>query len=416
MASGSRGSRSSTTTAARIACSASSFCLFGVYGVDGDKRIQVQNNDNCKTNCPACSRVCPEAAIMFPKYKAGPINGDVVSDADLQKEKMKVDISALLGGDVYAMLRLRSEKAKSRFSKERDSDKALAERQKCLVKLAAHGRHPARGADVAALAGGDRPPRRGSRRKSAGRTRRSAMTAVPRVLLRVLVAIACSLSLPAAEPDRPAGKTHVVLIGDSTVASKSGWGDAFGKLLGDRAECFNDAKGGSSSKSFRDGGYWKTAIARKPDWLLVQFGHNDQPGKGPTRETDPATTFSENLRRYVDEARAAGARPVLVTSLTRRTFEDGRLIQGFLAGYAEATRRIAAEKQVPLVDLNARSIEQVEKLGPGGLDEMEPDDKAPGAKDHTHLTARGGEMVAPLVVEELRKCAPELAALCAAPR
>ena len=120
-----------------------SFCLFGVYGVDGDKRIQVQNNDNCKTNCPACSRVCPEAAIMFPKYKAGPINGDVVSDADLQKEKMKVDISALLGGDVYEMLRLRSEKAKSRFSKERDSDKALSERQKCLVKLAAMGDIPA---------------------------------------------------------------------------------------------------------------------------------------------------------------------------------------------------------------------------------------------------------------------------------
>jgi Pyruvate/2-oxoacid:ferredoxin oxidoreductase delta subunit len=114
-----------------------SFCLFGVYGVDEEKRIQVQNNDNCKTNCPACSRVCPEAAIMFPKYKAGPINGDVVSSADLDREKMKIDISALLGGDVYSMLRTRSERARSRFSKERDSDKALAERQKCLTKLAA---------------------------------------------------------------------------------------------------------------------------------------------------------------------------------------------------------------------------------------------------------------------------------------
>lgn len=120
-----------------------SFCLFGVYGVDGEKRIQVQNQDNCKTNCPACSRVCPEAAIMFPKYKAGPINGDVVSEADLQREKMKVDISALLGGDVYSLLRQRSEKAKSRFSKERDSDKALAERQKCLTKLAQMGDIPA---------------------------------------------------------------------------------------------------------------------------------------------------------------------------------------------------------------------------------------------------------------------------------
>ncbi len=113
-----------------------SFCLFGVYGVDEEKHIQVQNNDNCKTNCPACSRVCPEAAIMFPKYKAGPINGDVVSDSDLNREKMKIDISALLGGDIYSLLRTRSERARSRFSKERDSDKALIERQKCLTKLA----------------------------------------------------------------------------------------------------------------------------------------------------------------------------------------------------------------------------------------------------------------------------------------
>ncbi len=114
-----------------------SFCLFGVYGVDADRKLQVQNQDNCKTNCPACSRVCPEAAILFPKYKAGPINGDVVSDADLEREKMKVDISALLGGDVYSLLRERTAKAQSRFSKERDADKALAERQKCLTKLAA---------------------------------------------------------------------------------------------------------------------------------------------------------------------------------------------------------------------------------------------------------------------------------------
>jgi Pyruvate/2-oxoacid:ferredoxin oxidoreductase delta subunit len=120
-----------------------SFCLFDVYGVDEEQKIQVRNNDNCKTNCPACSRVCPEAAIMFPKYKAGPINGDVVSDADLNREKMKVDISALLGGDVFSMLRERSAKAQSRFSKERDADKALKERQKCLVKLAQSGDIPA---------------------------------------------------------------------------------------------------------------------------------------------------------------------------------------------------------------------------------------------------------------------------------
>jgi Pyruvate/2-oxoacid:ferredoxin oxidoreductase delta subunit len=119
-----------------------SFCLFGVYGADREGHIQVQNQDNCKTNCPACSRVCPEAAIMFPKYKAGPINGDFVRDSDLQREKMKVDISALLGGDIYSMLRLRSERAQSRFSKERDSGKALNERQRCLTKLVQSGDIP----------------------------------------------------------------------------------------------------------------------------------------------------------------------------------------------------------------------------------------------------------------------------------
>jgi NAD-dependent dihydropyrimidine dehydrogenase PreA subunit len=112
-----------------------SFCLFDVYGVTTDGKIQVRNQDNCKTDCPACSRVCPEVAIMFPKYRHGPINGDEVNQDDLRREAMKVDISALLGGDVYALLRDRSAKAKSRFSKERDDERALKERQNCLLKL-----------------------------------------------------------------------------------------------------------------------------------------------------------------------------------------------------------------------------------------------------------------------------------------
>src|SRR5687768_15120642 len=112
-----------------------SFCLFDEYGVSADIKIKVQNQSNCKTECPACSSVCPEVAIMFPKYRHSPINGDVVSADDVRREAMKVDISALLGGDVYAALRDRSAKAKSRFSKERDEDRALKERQTCLVKL-----------------------------------------------------------------------------------------------------------------------------------------------------------------------------------------------------------------------------------------------------------------------------------------
>ena len=54
------------------------FCLFDVYGVNKEKKIEVRNPINCKTDCPACSRVCPEVAILFPKYKGGPINGDEV--------------------------------------------------------------------------------------------------------------------------------------------------------------------------------------------------------------------------------------------------------------------------------------------------------------------------------------------------
>jgi len=112
-----------------------SFCLFDVYGVNTTGRITVQKSHNCKTDCPACSRVCPEVAILFPKYKAGPINGDEVKAEDLHREKMKVDISALLGGDIYAALKTRSADAKHRFSKERDDKRALEERKRCLLKL-----------------------------------------------------------------------------------------------------------------------------------------------------------------------------------------------------------------------------------------------------------------------------------------
>ncbi len=111
------------------------FCLFDVYGVDKQKQITVQNQDNCKTDCPACSRVCPEVAILFPKYGKGPINGDVVREQDIQREAMKVDISTLLGGDLYGSLRTRQREARKRFSTERDESKALLERKRCLGKL-----------------------------------------------------------------------------------------------------------------------------------------------------------------------------------------------------------------------------------------------------------------------------------------
>jgi len=83
------------------------FCLFGVYGIDGGG-VVVRDPAKCKTNCPACARLCPNGAIMFPKHDQRPINGDQVKPEDLQGGNMNVDLVELASGDVYAKLRARS--------------------------------------------------------------------------------------------------------------------------------------------------------------------------------------------------------------------------------------------------------------------------------------------------------------------
>jgi len=119
-----------------------SFCLFGVYGVDAESLLEVRNPEQCKTNCPACSRVCPEAAILFPKHHADAINGGSTPGTGPAREAMKVDLSALLGGDIYAQLRERNQSTQARFSKERDPAQALAERRKYLALLTQAGDIP----------------------------------------------------------------------------------------------------------------------------------------------------------------------------------------------------------------------------------------------------------------------------------
>ena len=113
-----------------------SFCLFGVFGVSAERRLEVENPESCKPNCPACARVCPEAAIMFPQCPSPAMNGSEIAMADGAREPMKVDISTLLGGDVYERLRARNQKSGPRFSKERDPQTALEERQKYLAEAA----------------------------------------------------------------------------------------------------------------------------------------------------------------------------------------------------------------------------------------------------------------------------------------
>ncbi len=205
-------------------------------------------------------------------------------------------------------------------------------------------------------------------------------------------------------------KIKIVLIGDSTVNDGGGWGAGFKQYLTGNVECTNLAANGRSSKSFLDEGRWAKALALKGDYYLIQFGHNDEPGKGPARETDPATTYTQNLTRYVDEARAIGAKPVLVTSLTRRNFDksgDGKLSPS-LVPYVAAMIKLAAEKNVPLVDLHARSVEYCEKIGPAETAKLNPTGKD-GRLDTTHLNAAGRMVFGKIVVEELRRVVPELA-------
>ena len=227
------------------------------------------------------------------------------------------------------------------------------------------------------------------------------------------VAIASPWLLSAAGADEAAPTTlpplKIVLVGDSTVATKSGWGAAFGAMFKPDAQIVNMAHGGRSSKSYMDEGFWKTALEEKADYVLIQFGHNDQPGKGAKRETDPATTYPQFMARYVDEARASGAKPILITSLSRRQFKDGVIVGEDLAPYVQAVRKLAGEKKVPLVDLNARSIAQLEAMGAqAAAYNYQAPDADPNKPDRTHLSPVGAAATAQLVAEGLQEVAPEL--------
>src|SRR4051812_22937492 len=180
--------------------------------------------------------------------------------------------------------------------------------------------------------------------------------------MTMLLALAAATTgiAQAAAPATPTTKiraSKIVLIGDSTVQSNSGWGGSFCAYhVTSFAACVNLARGGRSTSNYRAEGSWDLALAEMKTpgfihvYVLIGFGHNDQPGK-PGRSTDLVTEFPANIARYVDEARAAGARPVLVTPLTRRMFKAGKL-QNDLEPWAAAIRKVAAGKKVPLLDLN----------------------------------------------------------------
>ena len=212
--------------------------------------------------------------------------------------------------------------------------------------------------------------------------------------LLLLAALACSAQTP------------ITLVGDSTVAEGGGWGPGFRAALAGKAEVRNLARNGRSSKSFRGEGAWKPAIDGSAKYILIQFGHNDCPGKGPERETIPATTYRANLLQCINDARAAGATPVLVTSIVRRNFtSENKIKADCLVPYVEQTRQLAAETQTPLLDMYTLTRELSERIGPAGSDTLGAT-TADGKPDRTHLSPKGQQEIGAIAAREFLKLFP----------
>jgi lysophospholipase L1-like esterase len=241
------------------------------------------------------------------------------------------------------------------------------------------------------------------------------------------------------------------------MAVRSGWGPGFSKDLVPEVTFLNMAKGGRSSGSYRTEGSWAKVIDVlqsnanfKATYVLIQFGHNDQPGK-PGRSTNLTNEFPANIRQYVTDVVSNGARPVLITPLTRRTFKDGQ-VRNDLLPWADATKKVAAEMGVPVLDLNADSVAAVQNMGPveantlamappppivaesaaSGNSVPAPKTLAPTNAtsaatnsaasnnvverkgeaapmfDYTHLGAKGSAFFARMVADELTKAVPDL--------
>lgn len=216
----------------------------------------------------------------------------------------------------------------------------------------------------------------------------------------------------------------IFLVADSTVANKpykdgnpeKGWGQVLPLYLKEGIQVSNHAVNGRSTKSFRDEGRWDKVMAelKAGDYVIIEFGHNDQKIKDPKRYSDPDTAYRANLIRYVQEAQSKGALAILATPIVRRKFEDG-VLQDSHGRYAEVVREVAAELEVPLLDMEKRTRAEVIKWGEEKSKELYlhyPADLYPGQEkeeaDDTHLSGTGAFRVCDLAVSELKREVPEL--------
>ena len=213
----------------------------------------------------------------------------------------------------------------------------------------------------------------------------------------------------------------VFLAGDSTVTDQpgepwAGWGQMLPRFFPAGVAVANHAESGLSLASFRGSGRLEKILSLlKPgDYVLIQFGHNDMKEKGDG--VGPFTSYAADLRGYAEAIRAKGGEPVFITSMYRRRFEKGALVDT-LGDYPVAVRQIAQEQQIPLIDLHAMSRRLFTALGPDQSKQAFvhfPAGAYPGqakeVKDDTHFSSYGAYALARCVVEGIRAEIPSLAA------
>ncbi|SIT02958.1 rhamnogalacturonan acetylesterase [Chryseobacterium gambrini] len=214
-------------------------------------------------------------------------------------------------------------------------------------------------------------------------------------------------------------KPTLFLIGDSTMATKEnpdknpehGWGQVFPQFLTTGIEIQNHAVNGRSSKSFRTEGRWDQVEKqlKKGDFVIIQFGHNDQKIKDSTKFTNPYTQYRANLERYVNEARAKGAIPVLMTSIVRRNFNENGVLIDTHKEYPLVVRMVANDLKVPFVDMQLLTEQMEIAYGPENSKKLhlyykEGEDPyyPKGKEDDTHLSKLGAETVAKLAAKSLK--------------
>ena len=208
------------------------------------------------------------------------------------------------------------------------------------------------------------------------------------------------------------GTIRIELIGDSTQTDNAGYGRGYCANLTPEIDCINFARGGQSTKSFRLDGIWQKALASKPNYMLIQFGHNDETSGVPIGNQSTVAVYQQNLRNFVLEARAQKITPILVTPLTRRNWGADGKIHSDLTAYAYGMEEVAKELQVPLIDLQSRSIAYLDNVGKEkgtALGITKKDKFGKVQSDGTHLNWAGSYVFGRIVAEDMGKAVPALA-------